>query len=239
MKTIEKTAKTVDLAIQDFKKEYKLNDNQFTYEVVQEPTSSFLGLFGGKDAIVKFTVTNYSEEIRLYLFDFFNHIQMSFDVIEIENIDHVYKVTIINPTEPGVIIGKDGNFLNDLEYLLNLSILRNQEVEGKIILDVDNYRQRRANTLKRDAEIAMAKVLKTRVSVSLNPLISAERRLIHHRVQEDKRFKTTTIGDGRKKTVVISLAKKGFSNKNQGNRKTFKSTHHQHKQNNHTQKTSE
>ncbi|MCB5250928.1 MAG: RNA-binding cell elongation regulator Jag/EloR [Candidatus Cloacimonadales bacterium] len=223
MKTIEKTAKTVELAIDEFKSEYNLEDKQFKYEVVQEPKNAFLGFIGGADAIVRFTILDLKEEIRNYLYDFMNLINMDFSMIEIENDDNNYMVRINNPSEPGFIIGKDGNFLNDLEYLLNLAIFKNQDVNGKVVLDVDTYRQRRAEALAREAKIAMSRVLKSRTSIKMKPLISAERRMIHNQVHQDKRFRTSTIGDGRKRQVIISLSKSRHGNRPNWNKKNFKS----------------
>ena len=97
MKTIEKTAKTVELAIDEFKSEYNLEDKQFKYEVVQEPKNAFLGFIGGADAIVRFTILDLKEEIRNYLYDFMNLINMDFSMIEIENDDNNYMVRINNP----------------------------------------------------------------------------------------------------------------------------------------------
>jgi len=223
MKTIEKTAKTVELAIDEFKSEYNLEDKQFKYEVVQEPKNAFLGFIGGADAIVRFTILDLKEEIRNYLYDFMNLINMDFSMIEIENDDNNYMVRINNPSEPGFIIGKDGNFLNDLEYLLNLAIFKNQDVNGKVVLDVDTYRQRRAEALAREAKIAMSRVLKSRTSIKMKPLISAERRMIHNQVHQDKRFRTSTIGDGRKRQVIISLSNSRHGNRPNWNKKNFKS----------------
>ena len=70
--------------------------------------------------------------------------------------------------------------------MLNLAIFKNQDVNGKVVLDVDTYRQRRAEALAREAKIAMSRVLKSRTSIKMKPLISAERRMIHNQVHQDK-----------------------------------------------------
>lgn len=221
MKTIEKFAKTVELAIEEFKAETNLNDEQFSYEVLQKESTSFLGLFGGKQAIVKFSYCDTEDLIRNYLDEFFKRIPMELESILIEKENDAYNVTIINPAEPGFIIGKDGNFLNDLEYLLNLAVFRNQENRNAIKLDVDNYRQRRSDGLVREVKFAMSKILKTKISIKLKPMTSSERRIVHQLVLEDKRFKTTTVGEGKKRQVVISFARGRF-NSNPDERRTFR-----------------
>ncbi len=222
MKTIEKTAKTVELAIEEFKAETNLNDEQFSYEVLQRGSASFLGMFGGKQAIVRFSYSETEDLIRQYLDEFFKRIQMEFESVVIEKENDVYTVTIMNPTEPGFIIGKDGNFLNDLEYLMNLAVFKNQDNRGTIKLDVDNYRQRRSDGLVREVKIAMSRILKTKISIKLKPMTSSERRVVHQLVLEDKRFKTMTIGEGKKRQVVISFARSRSFGNNPDEKRSFK-----------------
>lgn len=207
MKTIEKKAKTVQLAIDELKSEHNLSDDQFSYEIIQQPSSSFLGMFGGKEAVVRFTVFDVEDSIKNYLKTFFQLVNLEVDSIDIKKEESGFDVTIVNPSEPGFLIGKDGNFLNDLEYLLNLAVLKNQENRSSIKLDVDGYRQRRSDGLVREVKIALSRVLKTKMSVKLKPMTSSERRVVHQMVLDDKRFKTATVGDGKKRQVIISLTR--------------------------------
>jgi spoIIIJ-associated protein len=223
MKTITKEAKTVDQCIQLFKNENNLSDDQYRYEIIEPGSKALLGFIGGKNAVVKFIIEGTDEKIKNYLRTFFELINIKFDSILIDAKNDTFTVTIINPEEPGFLIGKDGNFIDELEYLLNLAIFRNAENRGQIKLDIDGYRQRREDSLIREIRFSMSKVLKSKMSIKLKPMSSYERRVVHQMVLEDKRLKTMTVGDGRKRQVVISLSKpRTFHNNTNTDRPRFK-----------------
>lgn len=223
MKTLQKEAKTVEQAIELFKNESKLNNDQFRYEVITQGSKPFLGFIGGKNAVVKFIIEGVEEKIKSYLRTFFELIEIKYDSILIDKKADNYDVTIINPEEPGFLIGKDGNFIDELEYLINLAVFKNAENRGTVKLDIDGYRQRRYDSLIREIKISMSRVLKSKMSIKLKPMSSYERRVVHQLVLEDKRLKTATIGDGRKRQVIISLSKpKTFNNPNISERPRFK-----------------
>ena len=105
----------------------------------------------------------------------------------------------------GILIGKRGQTLDSLQYLVSLVV--NKESDGylRVKLDTENYRERRKETLETLARNIAYKVKRTRRSVSLEPMNPYERRIIHAALQNDKYVVTRSEGEDPFRHVVISL----------------------------------
>ena len=104
----------------------------------------------------------------------------------------------------GVLIGKRGQTLDSLQYLVSLVINKNTEKYIKVKLDTENYRARRKETLENLAKNIAYKVKRTRRSVTLEPMNPYERRIIHSALQNDKFVETYSEGEEPYRKVVIS-----------------------------------
>lgn len=127
----------------------------------------------------------------------------------------------------GILIGKRGQTLDSLQYLVSLVV--NKECDGylRVKLDTENYRARRKDTLETLAKNIAYKVKRTRRSVSLEPMNPYERRIIHAALQNDKYVVTRSEGEDPFRHVVISLKRDGREyreNRDRGNRNNQKST---------------
>ncbi len=231
MKTLKKTGRSVDFLIQEIKNEYQITDDQFTYDIIQHQSKAFLGLFGGKPAIVNFFIDELEDKMRSFLEGLLSRMSIEFDSIEIIKEDANFNMSISNPSDPGFVIGKDGKFLDNLQYIVNRAIFKNEADKNIIRIDVDGYRQRRNENLLKRIQMITEKVIKTKKSYVLEPMHSGDRRLVHQVVLEDERLKTTTIGEGNSRRIVISLAK-AQAPKNQTT-KSFKSVKTIRKDKNH------
>jgi spoIIIJ-associated protein len=107
----------------------------------------------------------------------------------------------------GVLIGKRGQTLDSLQYLVSLVINRNAENYIKVKLDTENYRARRKETLENLARNIAYKVKRNRRSVILEPMNPYERRIIHSALQNDKLVETFSEGEEPYRKVVISYKK--------------------------------
>ena len=119
----------------------------------------------------------------------------------------------------GILIGKRGQTLDSLQYLVSLVV--NKECEGylRVKLDTENYRSRRKETLETLAKNIAYKVKRTRRSVSLEPMNPYERRIIHAALQNDKYVVTRSEGEDPFRHVVISLKREGREHReHRGNR---------------------
>lgn len=112
----------------------------------------------------------------------------------------------------GILIGKRGQTLDSLQYLVSLVV--NKETEGylRVKLDTENYRERRKETLETLAKNISYKVKRTKHPVSLEPMNPYERRIIHSALQNDRYVVTRSEGEDPYRHVVISLKKENYGN---------------------------
>lgn len=109
--------------------------------------------------------------------------------------------------ELGILIGRHGETLDALQYLTSLAVNKNSDSFVRVIVDSENYREKRVESLKRLANKSAAKVLKTGRKLSLEPMNPYERRILHSALQADDRIQTHSEGTEPYRRVVISLRK--------------------------------
>lgn len=107
----------------------------------------------------------------------------------------------------GILIGKHGQTLDSLQYLTNLVANKNSADRVRVIIDVEDYRDRRVETLTRLASRLADKVKRTGERVALEPMNPHERKIIHMALQNDRRVTTLSEGDDPYRHVVIELKK--------------------------------
>ena len=208
MDMIEVSAKTVSDAITEACQKLGVTSDKLDYQVVEEGSSGFLGI-GAKPAVIKAAVKKSSvEEVaRAFLNDVFQAMNMEV-VIDIKYNEEEKSMDIeLSGNEMGVLIGKRGQTLDSLQYLVSLVV--NKETEGylRVKLDTENYRERRKETLETLAKNISYKVKRTKHPVSLEPMNPYERRIIHSALQNDKYVMTRSEGEDPFRHVVISLKK--------------------------------
>ena len=107
----------------------------------------------------------------------------------------------------GVLIGKRGQTLDSLQYLVSLVVNKHRDVYIRVKLDTENYRERREQKLKSLARNIAQKVKKSRKSVSLEPMNPYERRIIHSALQRDPYVTTYSEGEDPYRHIVVALKK--------------------------------
>ena len=107
----------------------------------------------------------------------------------------------------GVLIGKRGQTLDSLQYLVSLVANKDSDKYYRVKLDTENYRERRKATLESLAKNIAYKVKRTRKSVSLEPMNPYERRIIHSALQNDKYVSTKSEGEEPFRHVVVFMKK--------------------------------
>jgi spoIIIJ-associated protein len=128
--------------------------------------------------------------------------------IKIKENDDIVNINLIGPNM-GLIIGHRGETLDSLQYLVSLVINKNNDGKyKKVILDTENYRLKREETLKRLATKIAYKVRKTNRAVKLEPMNPYERRIIHAALQNDSYVVTYSEGEEPYRKVVVDLKKK-------------------------------
>lgn len=113
----------------------------------------------------------------------------------------------LHGADMGILIGKHGQTLDSLQYLTNLVANKNSAERVRVIIDVEDYRDRRIETLNRLAYRLADKVKRSGERVALEPMNPHERKIIHMALQNDRRVTTLSEGDEPYRRVVIELKK--------------------------------
>ena len=207
MEWIEFAAKTVDEAITNAMLELGTTADNLEYEVIEKETSGFLRMFG-KPARIKVRFKQSLENTaKSFLDKVFRAMNIKTEIEIIYNEENeILEINLLGE-EMGVLIGKRGQTLDSLQYLVSLVINRNAENYIKVKLDTENYRARRKETLENLARNIAYKVKRNRRSVILEPMNPYERRIIHSALQNDKLVETFSEGEEPYRKVVISYKK--------------------------------
>lgn len=213
MEWLEITGKTVSEALTEALIKLETTSDNVEYEVIEKESSGFLGIFNNKPAKIrvklKFSIVNSAKNFLEKVFKAMN-VNAKVEI----NYDEENALVDINVVgeDMGVLIGKRGQTLDSLQYLVSLVINKDSESYLKVKLDTENYRQRRKETLENLGKNIAFKVKRTRKPVSLEPMNPYERRIIHSVLQNDKFVETHSEGEEPYRRVVITL-KKGVENK--------------------------
>jgi spoIIIJ-associated protein len=207
MEFIEVSAKTVNDAITEACQKLQVTSDKLEYEVVEEGTSGFLGI-GAKPAIIKARVKSSVEDTaKDFLKEVFEAMNLTVVVnVEYDEVENTMNIDL-NGDEMGVLIGKRGQTLDSLQYLVSLVVNKNVDNYIRVKVDTENYRQRRKDTLENLAKNIAYKVKRTKRPVSLEPMNPYERRIIHSALQNDKYVTTYSEGDEPFRHVVVVLKK--------------------------------
>lgn len=205
MEFINVSAKTVDDAITEACQKFSVTSDKLEYEVVEEGSSGFLGI-GSKDAVIKARVkSSVQDKAKDFLRDVFE--AMNLTVVVDVKYDELEKTMDIDLSgdEMGVLIGKRGQTLDSLQYLVSLVVNKDVEDYIRVKVDTENYRKRRKDTLENLAKNIAFKVKRTKRPVSLEPMNPYERRIIHSALQNDKYVVTRSDGEEPYRHVIVSL----------------------------------
>ncbi|GAB6085946.1 RNA-binding cell elongation regulator Jag/EloR [Alkaliphilus crotonatoxidans] len=206
MNLIEITGKTVEEAIEEGLKELKKNKDQVKIEILEKPTKGFLGIIGTKMARVRLTVIDHPEEdAKNFLMDVMKSMGIEAS-IEVQLVKDSLNIQLEGPNM-GVIIGRRGQTLDSLQYLVSLVVNKNRDNYLKVFIDTENYREKREETLIRLANKMARKAKKIGKTVILEPMNPYERRIIHSALQGNPYVQTYSEGDEPFRKVVITLKK--------------------------------
>jgi len=203
---VEKSAKTINEAVEIALRELNLNKDQVEIEVLEEPTKGLFGILGGKPAKVKVSQKeNPSLRAKELLENIMRAMNLEVDINVDENEEKV-KVNINGP-DLGILIGRRGETLDALQYLVNLTANKNFEKRKRVLLDIEGYRERREETLKKLASRLADKAKQRGRNVVLEPMNSMERRIIHTALQDRADIYTFSEGDEPYRKIIISPKK--------------------------------
>ena len=209
MDMITVTAKTVDEAVTKALIELGTTSDKLEYEVIEKGSTGFLGL-GAKPAIIRAKKKETLEDSAIqFLEQVFEAMNMQVSISVSYNEEEKEMNVNLEGEDMGILIGKRGQTLDSLQYLVSLVVNKTSSDYIRVKLDTENYRERRKETLENLARNIAYKVKRTKHSVSLEPMNPYERRIIHAALQNDKYVVTRSDGEEPFRHVIISLKREG------------------------------
>ena len=209
MDMITVSAKTVDEAVTKALIELETTSDKLEYEVVERGSAGFLGI-GAKPAVIRAKRKERVEDRAIhFLNQVFDSMNMEVSITAVYNAEEKEMNINMEGTDMGILIGKRGQTLDSLQYLVSLVVNKKKDDYIRVKLDTENYRERRKGTLETLAKNIAYKVKRTKRAVSLEPMNPYERRIIHAALQNDKYVVTRSDGEEPFRHVIISLKKEG------------------------------
>ena len=205
MKTLEKSGKTIDDAIDAAVAELGCYREDVTIEIITMPSKGIFGI-GAKPALVRVSV---EDSATAYAMEFLDTVFKKFGLdVTIRPVEGEEFITLdLVGKDLGILIGRRGETLDALQYLTNLTVSRHFEDRSKFILDVEGYRAKREETLERLARKLAERVKESGKNISLEPMSPYERRIIHTVLQSDDQVRTFSEGEEPYRKVVIAKKK--------------------------------
>ena len=225
MKSIETEGKTIEEAIHKACEELKASREELDIEILTGGSSGFLGLVGAKKAQVRATLketatppekkagsasasssSQAAETAQKILIDLLGLLGIEASVELREEPDRIF--LYIKGDGSGLLIGRKGQTLDALEYLINKIVHKDAEDKKRIVVDTENYRIRREESLISLAHRLAEKAKRLGRPVTISPMNAHDRRIIHMALQDDKTLRTRSTGTGLFRKVIITPEKK-------------------------------
>ena len=207
MKSVEVEGKTVEEALNKALSELDANKNMVDIEILDHGSKGLFNVIGVKPARIRVSRKyNYIEEARNFIVQILKGMEVEATIDIKEENDSI--IINLSGEKMGVIIGYRGETLDSIQYLVSLVVNKLHELpHKKVILDTEDYRSKREETLKGVAIKTANRVKKTKKSFKLEPMNPYERRIIHSALQEDAFVNTYSEGEEPFRRVVVELKK--------------------------------
>ena len=202
------SAKTVSDAVTAACQQFLVTSDKLEYEVLEEGSTGFLG-FNAKPAVIQARIKLTVEDKAVgFLNEVFAAMNLNVVIEAVYNeLDKQLDINL-NGDEMGILIGKRGQTLDSLQYLVSLVVNKEADEYIRVKVDTENYRKRRRETLENLAKNIAYKVKRSRRPVALEPMNPYERRIIHAALQNDKYVTTHSEGEEPYRHVVVTLKKR-------------------------------
>ncbi len=206
MFTVEKTAKTVEEALKLALIDLDAKQEDVNVVILDEPKRGILGLIGGKEAKVKVSLKEASDrKAKQFLEDVFDKMSIVGKITT--RLDGKDLYVSVDGADMAVLIGRRGQTLDSLQYLVSLVVNKDRDDYIRVVLDTENYRDKRKDTLEKLANRLAYKAKKMRKDIILEPMNPYERRIIHSALQGNPYVNTRSEGEEPFRKVIIFLNK--------------------------------
>jgi len=225
MKSVETEGKTIQEAISKVCEELKVSREDVDIDVLANGSTGFLGLVGAKNAKIRATLkerpevptpeaslssvpsgAQVAETAKKTLSDLLRLLEIEASIELKEDSERI--LLNIKGDGSGLLIGRKGQTLDALEYLVNKIVHKGAEDKKRIVVDTENYRSRREESLVNLAQRLAEKAKRMGRPVTISPMSAHDRRIIHLALQEDKALHTWSTGTGLYRKIIISPEKK-------------------------------
>ncbi|MDQ1911185.1 RNA-binding cell elongation regulator Jag/EloR [Paenibacillus sp. GD4] len=204
MKKIVVTGKTIEDAVQNGLQQWNVTEERVKRVVLEQPSKGLFGLFGVKEAKVELElIPDPMEEVHAFLQDVFRTMNLQVRIDQKKTRDGIE--LHLHGSELGMLIGRRGQTLDALQYLVNIVANRYSDHHMRILLDAEQFRERRKKTLAELADRLADRVIRTKKEVVLEPMSPQERKVIHSQLQNHAKVRTFSRGDEPNRRVVIVL----------------------------------
>jgi len=202
MKKIVVTGKSIEEAVRNGLQQWNTTEDRVKIQVLEQPSKGLFGLIGAKDAKVELElIPDAVEEAIHFLQQVFQTMSLQVRVEQKSSKEglelHLYG------SELGMLIGRRGQTLDALQYLVNIVANRYSASHIRIVLDAEQFRERRKKTLEDLAARLAERVIRTKKEVVLEPMSPQERKVIHAKLQDHPKVRTFSRGEEPNRRVVI------------------------------------
>jgi len=207
VKQVTASGQTMDDAIESALQQLNATRDQVEIDIIDEGKKGMFGIFGAKRSIVKVTIKQDPvEQAEKYLAEI---LQAFSDDLSINVTREDNNLTFnLSGEKIAMVIGKRGQTLNAIQHLVQVMFNRQSSEFYRIVVDAEGYRSRRAETLKQLANRLADKAIKIRKNVTLEPMPSYERKIIHSVLQDNPRVETHSDGSDPNRFVIIKPIQK-------------------------------
>jgi spoIIIJ-associated protein len=212
MDIFEFEGKTTEEAIENACRQLNLKKDDVDIEIIEPGSAGIFGLVGGRKAKIKVSTTKEVNEIpdqinglavaKEALENILALIPVEGITVQAEQIDGTIALNIEGDTS-GLLIGRKGRTLDALQFIVNKIVNKTLEKRVPVVVDSENYRERRRDSLIEMALRMGDRAKKTRKPVATNILNPHDRRIVHLTLRDDKELDTRSRGEGILKKVLI------------------------------------
>ncbi|TVY10698.1 RNA-binding cell elongation regulator Jag/EloR [Paenibacillus cremeus] len=204
MKKIVVSGKTIDDAVRNGLQQLGVPQERVKVNVLEQPSKGLFGLIGAKDAKVELELLpDAIEEAIAFLRDVLQTMQLEVRIEQKQDKDGIE--LHMHGTDLGMLIGRRGQTLDALQYLVNIVANRYADHHLRIVLDAEQFRERRKKTLQELADRLADRVIRSKKEVVLEPMSPQERKVIHSQLQQHPKVRTFSRGEEPGRRVVIVL----------------------------------
>jgi spoIIIJ-associated protein len=208
MKRVIATGRTVEDAVTSALVKLGVTRDQAQVRVLQEPVRGLFGLFGGREARVEVSVRETPEQAaKAFLAELLQRMGVQAPEVRVRSGASARERMVdvsCSETDLPMVIGRRGITLDALQYLVNLVANRGQTEPVRFVLDAGDYRRRREEQVRKIAERAAERAVRTRRAVTLEPMPAAERKWVHLTLQARDDVRTWSEGVEPYRKVVVS-----------------------------------